>query len=430
MANFGGFLSEQYRMNDWWWGRIDAARSLSSALSHDVGIVADRAADLVMQQREVDVLPATAPELTASIGGLDRLRGNYRYGIVSQLFRIMGRALPGKMPSMSGMIMWLLLFCIRPVLIFVPGALPLVGQLSRFLAAVTVLAAAVVLASPSAPDPGAVAGADPGAVAEPVWVGIWAGISAVILVALTIWWIVGAAVADRKWGVVEAAAAGMTFPTGINRPQAFAAVSNLRRRSRAHSSSLPIVAALACIGFAALALSREELALAVVSILVAVLLTHLSRTWLTTVRASQPIKREWGWTVVATLGVAALVVAEGLRVVAPMWKDSVPISPFLWTAGGMFACAVILLAGWLSWWHVAWVAFVAVSPLVLLAIVLVVLPAIGLYELPDIPEQPVTTLVWLWIAAILWWANFIWLVPAWVTLFPTKAQADRLLDLI
>lgn len=139
LANFGGFLSARWRTNDWWWGRIDAARGvvdfLETTPALEPAMASTAAADAVagvVEDAVVDgwraSVAAEAPsraafrtEVGGELGGLAALGPSYRVAVASRLLRLLSRALVrGTGPfSIVRVLQWVL----RPLLVLVPAVL-------------------------------------------------------------------------------------------------------------------------------------------------------------------------------------------------------------------------------------------------------------------------------------------------------------------
>ncbi|MEX5301480.1 DUF3376 domain-containing protein [Kocuria sabuli] len=202
LLNFRGFLAAEWRANDWWWGRLDAAAGAAAFLrglparpdraapagpAEDVpagpGPARDgSAAHGRAEHEQTEPAPAasnpvqdgpvedgTAPEAAAVLqesllaelgdgnrqhalavlgaGGdrLARLAPGYRLSLASRGLRVLGRALAGT-PDLPRGVWELLLFALQPVLVLAPLLLAPVR------AALALVVAAVGLALLRAPD--------------------------------------------------------------------------------------------------------------------------------------------------------------------------------------------------------------------------------------------------------------------------------------
>lgn len=116
-GNFLGFLSRDWRINDWWWGRLDgaagAARFLASAAADgpDADEAVERLQTALLDEADADAeLGPLEPDVAAAPGapapgrssrarlragadGIANLRPGYRVGIASRALRLLGRAL-------------------------------------------------------------------------------------------------------------------------------------------------------------------------------------------------------------------------------------------------------------------------------------------------------------------------------------------------
>ncbi|MCW4458284.1 DUF3376 domain-containing protein [Microbacterium sp. MPKO10] len=137
LFNFGGFLSGEWRANDWWWGRLDSAAALVRILSDRSGPTpaSEDAADSVdiVQSALLDELadshrpPLSAEHSHASTAdireafefgadSLDNLAPAYRLSIMSRGLRIASRALS----SSTGPVGRALIALARPLAVALP----------------------------------------------------------------------------------------------------------------------------------------------------------------------------------------------------------------------------------------------------------------------------------------------------------------------
>ncbi|KUG56369.1 hypothetical protein AVL61_14775 [Kocuria rosea subsp. polaris] len=180
LLNFRGFLAGDWRANDWWWGRLDAAAGVagflrglpapgaapasgapSSAASGAAG--GPRGTDSATDDPAVarlqtsllrDLGDGSAARGRAAVGagadGLDRLAPGHRLSLASRGVRVLGRALAGT-PDLPRPAWEAVLLVLQPVLVLLPTVV------------VPVRAAlvAVVLAAGLWPATGPAAGAGP-----------------------------------------------------------------------------------------------------------------------------------------------------------------------------------------------------------------------------------------------------------------------------
>ncbi len=138
LANFAGFLSGDWRTNDWWWGRLDAAQGAINVLE-SLNPVEDSpcsARPCPRQDAETAVLdewrltgggnvPKGREEFQSSIGaniaGLASLEPSYRVAVTSRLIRLASRAIVRGSSKFAPqrISLWLL----RPLLVFMPALL-------------------------------------------------------------------------------------------------------------------------------------------------------------------------------------------------------------------------------------------------------------------------------------------------------------------
>ncbi|SEC09231.1 patatin-related protein [Paramicrobacterium humi] len=173
--NFGGFLSTDWRTNDWWWGRLDAAAGLVRILdrqAHAEGAPTqldpnaglwkpplEIAVDAVQSALLEDLAESADPPLAGppdadsnassirrrlALGAdtLDNLIPRYRLGVLSRIIRVASRALDGS----SGLAGRIGIAAARPFAVAIP--LITVPLRAAVFGAVVGLAVAVVAAVP------------------------------------------------------------------------------------------------------------------------------------------------------------------------------------------------------------------------------------------------------------------------------------------
>jgi patatin-related protein len=224
-GNFLGFLAREWRVNDWWWGRLDASAGIVRFLASSVPgapepvLEVGRVQDAVLEEcdeprymeRGVSALepePEPEPEGSPDHGDVDdvrrlrrrtRLRSGtdtiwnldpgYRFAIASRAVRLVDRVVIAPVTRVIAIVTGALLFLLRPVLVFVPTLL----DPPRLALAAAFIAAAAWLTSWSAvPSP------------EPVPIGI-AIASCGALLGLLVW---GVASARLRWRKVVTASEG------------------------------------------------------------------------------------------------------------------------------------------------------------------------------------------------------------------------------
>jgi predicted acylesterase/phospholipase RssA len=166
LANFGAFLSADWRRNDWWWGRLDAAagmlRFLSSLSAGSSATITDpephvRAAQeaILLQANasaerplagQISSSPDPAPEIadrmSAGAHTLDHLKPGYLVAVASRLVRVVVRAV-AKKSVVSNLAARILM---PPVFV----ATPLLAHPARAIAALVTTLALVSLLSTQA----------------------------------------------------------------------------------------------------------------------------------------------------------------------------------------------------------------------------------------------------------------------------------------
>ncbi|TDW30908.1 DUF3376 domain-containing protein [Cryobacterium psychrophilum] len=181
LASLSGFLSSEWRLNDWWWGRLDAGAGVARflrALPIDAPLPPDSNGDaepdpvlfvqdeiLLQAEAHQEWAPVTrsAPgrvrtpdEIRAGLArgadSLGNLEPGYRVAVGSRAVRVASRALTRwGSPAWMHVVNWLL----RPVGVLAPVVL----DLPRALAVAAVLGGALALSSSAAMIPGAFTGA-------------------------------------------------------------------------------------------------------------------------------------------------------------------------------------------------------------------------------------------------------------------------------
>lgn len=380
LANFSGFLSTEWRTNDWWWGRIDAAAGVARML---------RSTDDEALQREI-AQEADTP-LHAGAGGLARLRGNYRYAIAASLARLGERAIRGahtwhKIASQA------LFVLLRPFFL----ALPLAIDLPRLVAVVGVIVAATTFIGASG------MGGTRYSVAAIL-------VSGALLIVIAAVLIARGADARARWRAVGEAVNSSPSPANLIELNVY----QWRRRDVAGWMVLA-VAATAVAGFA---VAGGAIGAAVVWAAVAAAMATMADMRMRSVRGGI-VGRErrgiaWPSTVAAVIGAGFLIARvsgmEWLMVLdlSALRANTVWLAAFLWI--GILLCA--------RWLHPAWaIALPVLAAATLWVIVLLVAPG-----------WPDGLGWWLGITA---WANILWVLPQLLRFkLSDEAQNDTLLPL-
>ncbi|MEX5254972.1 DUF3376 domain-containing protein [Kocuria arenosa] len=170
LLNFRGFLAGDWRANDWWWGRLDAAAGVAGFLRElpappstpSPGAAAAPAAGsattvdpVVAGLQEAllrDVGHGSAQHGRTAVGasddGLDRLAPGHRLSLASRGVRVLGRALAGT-PDLRRPVWEVVLLVLQPVLVLVPAV---VAPVRAALVAVALAAGLWSAAGPVAGD--------------------------------------------------------------------------------------------------------------------------------------------------------------------------------------------------------------------------------------------------------------------------------------
>ncbi len=403
LANFGGFLSEDWRRSDWWWGRIDASAQIAAALAPQgspPAMTAGASARLAAQQAAAE---HTRPDLSSGVGGLARLDPAYKFATASKLARVVARAIPGTTTNLGTIANHALLALTRPVLVFAPAAIDPRRLIAAVVLALTALTAAVALypvplEGASGPWPAA-------AVAMPL-----TGLCAALVVLL----FSGAqAASERGWYVLRSIPTANGSPLGhVSRADVEVARDRARRRQ-----GWLVVVAFACLIPVPVFIGRGRWGLAVlfaiIALAVAALAARAGKRFDARKASEDPEKYKTWWVVLALVALAAAVGAVGLSATVqgsepalPALRDAVvPALPYARPAiilALLLLIAVVLCVEWLSAGMMAWVlgaVFVGVGACLAVA------------ELLVQADSPFAWLVG--VAAVIVWANIVWLIPSW-----------------
>ncbi|MGX5358326.1 DUF3376 domain-containing protein [Kocuria sp. KH4] len=417
LFNFRGFLAADWRANDWWWGRLDAAAGAADFLrtlpARPGPTTGPRATTDPRAGTAVPAAPEPAPHRPAreaaaalqeslldELGGGDRqhalttvgagadgsarLAPGYRIGLASRGLRVLGRALAGT-PGLPRGVWELLLFLGQPVLVLLPLLLAPVR------AALAFVAAAGAFGLLGTPDPAGRAGEF-----------VLAGAGAVLLAASLLR---TAHRAHRGWSRVLAAAGGAP-PTVAVRDAA------LRRAG--------------CCGVAAAALLLPAGAAATAGRTALVLLLLAGVLALERCAAAVARRvpgREPGDEVVRAAGVVLVAVA-GWALAGAVGAGPVALRPAGGAAPLVAAAAgavlgALLLAGFL---RPGWAALVAAAAAGTAA---AALGAVG--ALSDRPGAGCAAALVGW-AAVLWWAPREPMLRPWARseeLRPPSGRGER-----
>ncbi|MFE7631454.1 DUF3376 domain-containing protein, partial [Kocuria sp. NPDC057446] len=214
LLNFRGFLAGDWRANDWWWGRLDAAAGVAEFL-RGLPAPAERTArepEGPAHSREgpppVERVPAADPVVAglqeallrdvgrgsaargraavgASADGLDRLAPGHRLSMASRGVRVLGRALAGT-PDLPRPVWEVVLLVLQPLLVLAPAV---VTPVRAALVAVVLTAGLWAAGGPAAAD--APAG---------WWTGAALPVAATAV--LVLWLLRTARRARRRWAAV------------------------------------------------------------------------------------------------------------------------------------------------------------------------------------------------------------------------------------
>ncbi|MFI7582476.1 DUF3376 domain-containing protein [Kocuria sp. M1N1S27] len=177
LLNFRGFLAADWRANDWWWGRLDAAAGVavflrglpvppaapSPGVADDPPAVRTTPADAAVLELQDSLLRdlghGSAEQGRAAVGasadGLDRLAPGHRLSLASRGVRVLGRALAGA-PDLPRPVWEVVLLVLQPVLVLLPVAVtPVRAALVAVVLAAGLWLGTGPVAEPSGSWPGA-----------------------------------------------------------------------------------------------------------------------------------------------------------------------------------------------------------------------------------------------------------------------------------
>lgn len=322
IANFAGFLSKEWRRNDWWWGRLDAAAGmveLLESMEPAPRVVPTPAPNLDLVHaallREMDESPdrpyddpvvgpnadpagdALAPDriraqMVRGSQDLESLGSGYRVALASRVVRVASSAIVRGSGQLSplGVVQWLL----RPVLVLAPALL----SPPRLMLAAIILACGLMLAlREMTGDLSAASALDrswPGALAATAVAAVVAGIR-----------LLGARSArrERRDAVNSATVEG-------SRPRRIIAAAE--RRARMPRAILVTLTALLVVSFGLVALAFGLWTLPFWVVLAAlVVVTEVTHSRLQTVSSARR-SRPGRWILLGVLGALALAVTAYL----------------------------------------------------------------------------------------------------------------------
>ena len=395
-ANFSGFLSTQWRANDWWWGRTDAAARITDFLSgagHDpaglrpVAAPSARAmASAVAAQRTEE--SGGDADLTPGFGGLARLDPHYRYSVAAQLARTATRALTTVRSAVGRVMLFLALVVLRPLLVLLPAAV----DLPRLLVSVLVVVAGVTLATsgPSAME----------AMPSLLIVGF-------IALASIIWASIGFGDASIRWRAVADAKITDDLRGFVD-----------ARRNLAYRRAVGRAAvSLACFAFGWVALVTGAITLAVIWIIAGVAAAGLTGPTARKVVLPGLPRSSWWQRIALALALALMVVAAlrqylGLGPEEFWWPDALirpPVGPQTWVLLGLALSAFVLASDATR----RGLASLVVAAAATAAAALCVWWTVG---------NETWVIVLMWCAAIVVWANVIWFGTSVMNLVPLRPR--------
>jgi hypothetical protein len=406
-GNFLGFLSREWRINDWWWGRLDAAAGLARFFETlapdaiDVGDAIHVLQDALLEDADspgthadglspldepggADAAATRRVRLRAGTDTIVNLAPSYRFAIASRTVRLLDRVIVQPVSLVMGIVAHAILAVLRPVLVLVPTLFdpPRLALVSGFIAAVLWLLTW---------EPVGITGAA-------VWVAVITVLAFLgILVGNVAW-------ARRRWAAVAALLDG-PLADDVTAASERAWGPTLRMAAAALASLIPLT----------ISILEVNVGMAVVCWVVAVVFTALTMRMATTVRRGGiPGRDRRTGLLVGVFGLLGgvlplvqFVFAEHVAWLAPPeeWNPVV-------LAIGALAVTVSLTADWLRLgrstllvnWITVSVLAVAAGGIGLL-LMRGFVGALGA-ALPDLAGQ-----VLLAIGFILAWGNALWWLP-------------------
>ncbi|ANJ27481.1 DUF3376 domain-containing protein [Agromyces aureus] len=439
IANFAGFLSKEWRRNDWWWGRLDAAAGLvellesmepapgikpepsdashlepvHAALLREMDASADRPYDgpVVSAGATDQAVVANAPDLIRErmVRGsqdLESLGSGYRVALASRVVRVASSAIVRGSGRLSpvGVVQWLL----RPVLVLVPALL----SPPRLMLAGIILACGLMLAlREMTGDLSASSALDrswPGALAATIVAAVIAGIR-----------LLGARSArrERRDAVNSATVEGS---------RARRVIAAAERRARVPRAILVTLTAVLVVSFGLVTLAFGLWTLPFWVVLAAlIVVTEVTHGRLQTVSSARR-SRPGRWILLGALGAVALVVTAflPLAVLDPLAEQlGSPLGSIVWRAIASAIVVGALSVTLLSQALKPWYGLAGVTAVTVAATVVTVSLTTWLASLDDVAaptsdatavaiESGVTTIqawavfaVTAWVAGtVLWWA--------------------------
>ncbi|WP_449282418.1 DUF3376 domain-containing protein [Leucobacter sp.] len=458
IMNFGGFLSSDWRTGDWWWGRIDAAATLTEELSStadadgDARLHPSALAELVAQQLRHEAGGSAKPSedaddvgaatgahspvelLTGRQGGLGRLSGSYLTATAHRSLRVASRSLIGaRFPLKAPLAA--LVHLLAPVLVFLPG----VAQVPRLAAAGALAVAGLALARAGAADGRAAGCVDAVSDGAPLPLcafrpeAVWAAdpsrlMLLVIALALLAALLAGAVRASQRWRKLE-----VILPTAL--PERTR--GEMARRA-AVRTLIPVAAMAGALLGARLADEAGDGAMATLWAVVGVALLPVALASMLRVRDRAPAGARKDSAAFGVIAAAAAVVAIAAPIVAPAVRsliagglrspESLAVAAHAlligWVVLGLLAAGAALTAGVVGKAGSVWIPLLAAAA----AAAVLLVPPVRIGELSLIAETACCGLEaglpwWRWALAVLAWGNVLWFLPAWLRL-ETRAWSD------
>lgn len=356
LLNFRGFLSEEWRRNDWIWGRMDAAAGMARFLRQPPGtpsVAAVGKVEVDVQTLQDGVLAdhgMTRASMSAGADSLGRLSPAYRLSLLSRGIRVLNRALAGT-PRVPRAVSETALFLLQPLFVVVPA---LADPPRAVLIAALIIGGLWLSVEPLPPA------------GEPQNVFLAAILSLFFAAAFIALLFRTMRVARGKWSRVEV----VGLPTADASKIAEKGRTAIRRALvAAAASSLPVLVLFW------LAMRHERWGIAVVLLLALSVIERLAATKAISVPIDPPRNHSKHTLPVAitVLAVMVLLVAHALPTTLPgalPW-DQIPLDD-TWVRAGVLAAAVFLAGialtfGWLRFWPCLAAAFLGALPVVAVA---------------------------------------------------------------
>lgn len=353
LLNFRGFLKEEWRRNDWIWGRMDAAAGMARFLRQATGtpsVASVDEAEVDVQTLQNGILADHGTARCSMSGGADPLRSlspAYRLSLLSRGIRVLNRALAGT-PRIPRPVSETVLFLLQPLFVVVPA----LADLPRAVLILALIVGGLWLSAGPLPPP-----EEPQNVFLAAILILFFAVAFIALLFRT--W----RQARGKWSLVEKGGLPATDASKIAKKGRTAIRKAL---IPAAASSLPVLVLLW------LAMHNERWGIAIVLLLALSVIERTAAIRAISVSAgpSQELTSHTLLGAVTVLAVMVLLAAHALPAALPgvlPW-DPIPLD-HEWVRAGVLAAAAFLAGtaltfGWLRFWPCLTVAFLGAVPVV------------------------------------------------------------------